>query len=487
MKFVPHDYQTHAIEKILELPSCGLFLEMGLGKTVCTLTAIHELIYDRFTIFRVLVIAPKRVAEDTWTTEAEKWDHLQHLKISRVLGSAKERLEALREDADVYVINRENVVWLVENHKWNFDMVVVDELSSFKNNQAKRFKALRKMIPLADRFVGLTGTPAPNGMIDLWPQLYLIDRGERLGKTITCYRQRYFFPAKVNGPVVYTWELKPGSAEAITKKISDVCISMKAEDYLTMPELTVNDIKVKLAPAEEARYRELERQRILELEGETITAVTAAAACNKLLQMADGCVYDAAGVPVKIHERKLDALADILEFSQGQPVLVFYNYRFELDQLRERFGATRTIQGQQDIRDWNTGRIPLLLAQPASMGHGLNLQAGGHIIVWYGLTWSLELYQQANARLYRQGQQEAVVIHRLIAAGTMDEEVVRRLESKTMGQESLLEAVKARIRRYKDAAHKNPKRTHGYQSAGVHPPQWSSRLPQADEIDPAGR
>ena len=285
MKFVPHDYQTHAIEKILELPSCGLFLEMGLGKTVCTLTAIHELIYDRFTIFRVLVIAPKRVAEDTWTTEAEKWDHLQHLKISRVLGSAKERLEALREDADVYVINRENVVWLVENHKWNFDMVVVDELSSFKNNQAKRFKALRKMIPLADRFVGLTGTPAPNGMIDLWPQLYLIDRGERLGKTITCYRQRYFFPAKVNGPVVYTWELKPGSAEAITKKISDVCISMKAEDYLTMPELTVNDIKVKLAPAEEARYRELERQRILELEGETITAVTAAAACNKLLQM----------------------------------------------------------------------------------------------------------------------------------------------------------------------------------------------------------
>ena len=345
---------------------------------------------------------------------------MQHLKISRVLGSAKERLEALREDADVYVINRENVVWLVENHKWNFDMVVVDELSSFKNNQAKRFKALRKMIPLADRFVGLTGTPAPNGMIDLWPQLYLIDRGERLGKTITCYRQRYFFPAK--GPVVYTWELKPGSAEAITKKISDVCISMKAEDYLTMPELTVNDIKVKLAPAEEARYRELERQRILELEGETITAVTAAAACNKLLQMADGCVYDAAGVPVKIHERKLDALADILEFSQGQPVLVFYNYRFELDQLRERFGATRTIQGQQDIRDWNTGRIPLLLAQPASMGHGLNLQAGGHIIVWYGLTWSLELYQQANARLYRQGQQEAVVIHRLIAAGTMDED-----------------------------------------------------------------
>lgn len=447
MKYIPHAYQQYAKDKLIELPEAALFLDLGLGKTVTTLTAIDELMYDRFAVNRVLVIAPKRVAEDTWTTEAEKWDHLNHLKISRVLGSRKDREDALQEEADIYVINRENVVWLVEKFRknWPFDMVVVDELSSFKSNQAKRFKALKQVRPLIRRFVGLTGTPAPNGLLDLWPQMYLIDRGERLGKTISGYRNRYFYPEKSNGYVVYSYAPKPGAEEAIQRKISGICISMKAEDYLAMPELTVNDISVKLSTSEMQLYRKLEREKLMEVQGEEVTALTAASVYNKLLQMANGGIYTDAGDALEIHRRKLEALEEIAGTAAGQPVLVFYNYRHDYTRLAECFPEARTLKNQRDIRDWNEGRIPILLAQPASMGHGLNLQAGGHIIVWYGLNWSLELYQQANARLYRQGQKNGVIIHRLIAKGTVDEDVIRRLESKDQTQESLLQSLKARI------------------------------------------
>ena len=454
MEFRPHEYQRFAIHKLLEMPEAGLFLDMGLGKTVTTLTAIEELLYDRFLISRVLVIAPKRVAEETWTTEAGKWDHLRHLKISRVLGSQAKRREALAVEADIYVINRENVVWLTKecDRRWPFDMIVVDELSSFKSNQAQRFKALKKVRPLARRFVGLTGTPSPNGLLDLWPQMYLIDRGERLGKTVTGYRSRYFYPGKTDGHVVYSYEPKPGAEKAIREKIADICISMKAEDYLEMPALMVNDIPVRLSHDEMELYRKLEREKLLEMDGEQVTALTAATVYNKLLQMANGGVYTDDGQAVELHRKKLEALGEILEAACGQPVLVFYNYRQDYNRIRETFEAyhPRTLKGPEDIRAWNEGKIPLLLAQPASMGHGLNLQAGGHILVWYGLTWSLELYQQANARLYRQGQKQGVVIHRLVAVGTVDEEVVRRLEKKDETQAGLLEALKARIQAAKE-------------------------------------
>ena len=439
MKYIPHAYQQYAKDKLIELPEVALFLDLGLGKTVTTLTAIDELMYDRFEVNRVLVIAPKRVAEDTWTTEAEKWDHLNHLKISRVLGSRKDREAALQEEADIYVINRENVVWLVERFRknWPFDMVVVDELSSFKSNQAKRFKALRQVRPLIRRFVGLTGTPAPNGLLDLWPQMYLIDRGERLGKTVSGYRNRYFYPEKSNGYVIYSYAPKPGAEEAIQKKIADICVSMKAEDYLAMPELTVNDISVKLSASEMQLYRKLEREKLMEIQGEEVTALTAASVYNKLLQMANGGIYTDAGDALEIHRKKLEALEEIVDTATGQPVLVFYNYRHDYIRLAECFPEARTLKNQQDIRDWNEGRIPVLLAQPASMGHGLNLQAGGHIIVWYGLNWSLGLY--------RQGQKNGVIILRLIAKGTVDEDVIRRLESKDQTQESLLQSLKARL------------------------------------------
>ncbi len=453
MHYEPHEYQRYATKRIIDLPACGLFLEMGLGKTVSTLTAINELIYDRFEVDRVLVIAPKRVADDTWTSEAEKWDHLRYLTFSKILGTAAQREAALQAKADIYLINRENVVWLVETlrKRWPFDMVVVDELSSFKSNQAKRFKALRAIRPLVKRFVGLTGTPAPNGLMDLWPEVYLLDCGERLGKTITGYRDRYFYPGKRNGYTVFTWEPKEGAEEAIHQKISDICISMKAEDYLRLPEQVVNDIRIRLAPEEMQKYRELEKEKLMELDGQEITALSAAAVWGKLLQLANGAVYDDDGGVTMLHDKKLDALEEIVEAACGHPVLVFYNFRHDYDRLMARFErlSPRTIQTSGDIRDWNAGRIRLLLAQPASMGHGLNIQAGGHIIVWFGLNPSLELYQQANARLHRQGQKQAVIIHRLITKGTVDEDVIKKLETKDQRQDSLMEAVKARIRRYK--------------------------------------
>lgn len=454
MHYEPHDYQRYATEKIIELPACGIFLEMGLGKTVSTLTAIDELIYDRFEISKVLVIAPKRVAENTWTDEAEKWEHLKGLKFSKVLGTAAERERALQEDADIYLINRENVVWLVDHLKkdWPFDMIVVDELSSFKSNQAKRFKSLRKVRPLSKRFVGLTGTPASNGLMDLWPEVYLIDQGARLGKTITGYRDRYFYPGKRNGYTIFTWEAKPGAEEAIHRQISDICISMKAADYLSLPERIVNDVEIRLTSAEYGKYQELEKEKLLELEGQEITALSAASVWGKLLQLANGAAYDNEGNVVAFHDRKLEALEEIIDAACGHPVLVFHNFRHDYERLTEHFKKMnpRTIGSSDDIKEWNNGRIPLMLAQPASMGHGLNIQAGGHIIVWFGLNPSLELYQQANARLYRQGQKEAVIIHRLITVGTVDEDVVKKLETKDARQDSLMEAVKARIRRYRN-------------------------------------
>jgi SNF2 family DNA or RNA helicase len=454
MIYYPHSYQLYAKDRIIDLKACGLFLEPGLGKTSIALTAINELIYERFEVSKVLVIAPKRVAEDTWTSEAEKWDHLQHLRISKVLGSASQRIDALKMDADIYVMNRENVCWLIEylGKNWDFDMLVVDELSSFKSNQAKRFRALRRVRPLVSRFVGLTGTPAPNGLMDLWPEVYLIDMGERLGKTISGYRERYFYPAKSNGYAVYSWEPKPGAQEVIHQKISDVCISMRAGDYLGLREPIIRDVKIRLSPDEVQLYKRLEREKLLSIGESEITAFTAASVWGKLLQMANGAVYDKGGDVVEIHQKKLEALEDIVEEANGSPVMVVYNYKHDYDRLMRRFAAyrPRTLQGQQDIRDWNAEKIPLLLAQPASMGHGLNIQDGGHIIVWFGLNPSLELYQQTNDRLQRQGQKALVIIIRLICEGTVDEDVIQKLSAKDANQLSLLEAVKARIRRVKD-------------------------------------
>jgi len=389
------------------------------------------------------------VAEDTWAREAAKWDHLRYLRIAKILGPEKQRLAALNIDADIYVINRENVVWLVEHcgKRWPFDMVIIDELSSFKSNKAQRFRALRKVRPLIKRIVGLTGTPAPNGLIDLWPQVYLLDRGERLGKTIRGYRERYFVPGRRNRTTVFNWIPKPEAEKAIYDKLSDICVSMSANDWLELPERIDNFIPVQLSPEAREQYRRLERDLLLPLAGSDVVANTAAALSIKLLQMANGAVYDENGLAKEIHNAKLEALEDILEAANGQPVLVYYSFRHDLERLQRylKKHKPRQLKYQADIEDWNRGEIPVLLAHPASAGHGLNLQAGGHIIVWFGLTWSLELYQQANARLDRQGQQQGVIVHHLVAEGTVDEDVKRALEGKALGQEALLSAVKARI------------------------------------------
>jgi len=408
--------------------------------------------FNSFEISKVLVIAPKRVAEDTWMREIDKWDHLKHLRISKVLGTQKQRLEALNAAADIYVINRENVVWLVDLYKnsWPFDTVVIDELSSFKSNKSQRFKQLKKVTPLINRMIGLTGTPTPNGYLDLWSQLYLLDRGERLGKTIGGYRDRYFSPGRRNGYTVFDWDLKDMAEEAIQNKIKDICISMDAKDYLDLPERINNNVYVTMEPKAQQLYEELEKDLILKVDGEEITALTAATLTNKLLQMANGSVYNSDRDVIHIHDGKLDALEEILEFNQ-EPVLVFYNFKHDYNRLMERFKGLkpRKLETSQDISDWNDGKIRLLLAHPASVGHGLNIQAGGHVIVWFGLTWSLELYQQANARLDRQGQTKSVVVHHLITEGTVDEDVMKALERKETGQAALLEAVKAKIEKYR--------------------------------------
>lgn len=449
MKYQPHEYQLFAQWKIEEQDAVGLLLEMGLGKTIITLSAVENLMYNAYEVQKVLVIAPLRVAQTVWDAEAAKWDHTKHLRFSKVLGNPREREAALERDADVYLINRENVPWLCGRYAgkavWPFDMVVIDELSSFKSRSAERFKALRKVRPKIHRIVGLTGTPAPNGLLDLWPQMYLLDQGHALYRTMTQYRDEFFTPGKRNGQIVYEWRLKDHAEEAIYNRLSDLCVSMKAQDWLRMPERIDNVIRVEIPADAKAQYDSMERDLILPLKGQTITATSAAVVVNKLLQMAGGAVYDDDGKSHELHRAKLDAMRDIVEAANGNPTLCYYAYKHERDRLLAEFPQARELKSPQDVRDWNDGRIPLMLCHPDSAGHGLNLQAGGHVLVWFGLTWSLEKYQQANARLHRQGQKEAVIVHHIIAKDTMDERVLAVLEAKDRRQDALMEAVKARM------------------------------------------
>lgn len=454
MHYTPHNYQVHATNHVIKHPFSALLLEMGLGKSVSTLTAIDQLMHDYMEVNKVLVIAPKRVAEDTWTSEISKWDHLKHLTVSKVLGSEVNRKKALFKKADIYVINRENVEWLVQyiGAMWPFDMVVVDELSSFKSAKSRRFKALRAIRPKIKRLVGLTGTPAPNGLIDLWSQMYLLDQGERLGKTISAYRAAFFKPGKQVGHIVYSYRLLPEAEQQIFSRIEDICVSMKAEDYLELPERIDNVVKVKLEEKTLKAYYEFEKKEILALaNGDEISTPNAAALTNKLLQFANGAIYDEQRVWHKLHDDKLDQLEELIEAANGKPVLVFYTYKHDLERIKERFkGKVVTFEEgtSKVMQRWNNKEIEILCGHPASMGHGLNLQAGGHIMIWFGLPWSLELYQQAVARLDRQGQIEVVTNHILISEGTMDEDVWKALNGKEAGQDALMEAVKARIEKY---------------------------------------
>lgn len=454
MNFIPHDYQKYCIDRIISDSSLGLFLDMGLGKTVITLTAVNELIYNRFEVGKVLVIAPKKVAETTWTNEARKWEHLHNLRISRVIGTLSQRVRALNTPADVYVINRENVPWLVEydRNAWRFDMVVIDELSSFKSSTAQRFKSLCYVRQHIKRLVGLTGTPASNGLIDLWAQIYLLDEGERLGKKITHFRAKYC-DCNTHGGHFSTYAMKPGAEESIRAAISDICISMKAEDYLQLPECTVVDVPVYMDKRTEKRYEEFEREMLLQIDENTLDAGTAAVLSGKLMQFANGAVYDENRNAVEIHSGKLDTLSELVEGLNGQHALIFYNFRHDLERILRHLEKSplsiRELKTDQDQADWNAGKIDLLLAHPASAGYGLNLQQGGHHVIWFGLNWSLELYEQANKRLHRQGQQERVIIHRLITQNTRDADVADALAGKQDVQNALLEALKVKIREIK--------------------------------------
>lgn len=446
MKFVPHPYQEYAITRILDTPHIGLFLDMGLGKTVSALTAVDRLINDRFEVHRVLVIAPLRVAKLTWAAEVDKWDHL-NLKVSKVLGGEIKRLRALAETADIYVINRENVPWLVDLYKgkrWPFDMVIIDESSSFKNPRSLRFRALRKVLPQIKRMVLLTGTPSPRSLMDLWPQLYLLDRGERLGRTLTAYRSAYFRPGKSNGFTIYEWLPNKDAEEKIYKAIGDICVSMSAADWLDMPEKVDNIVEVELPTKAREIYDTLKRNYAITIQQDDITAVNAAVLTGKLLQVANGALYHDDKTYIEIHKAKIDALKELAE-SATTPMIVFYWLKSDLERLKREFPKARTLEDEKDLTDWNNGKIDMLLLHPSSAGHGLNLQAGGHIIVWFGLTWSLELYQQANARLHRQGQRSSVIVHHILARDTMDERVLKALQQKRMGQDSLLAAVRAEI------------------------------------------
>lgn len=446
MKFTPHDYQEIAKEFAIQNNASGLFLDMGLGKTIITLSAIEELKNNYYDINKVLVIAPKRVAEDTWTTEHKKWDHVKDLKIIKILGTPIERKLALEQEGDIYIITRDNIAWLVEllGRTWDFDTVVIDELSSFKSNQSKRFKKLRIVRPFMKRIIGLTGTPAPNGYMDLWAQIYLLDRGKRLGKTITEFRKRYFNTLYRHGYNDY--ELRPGGKEAIDDALKDLCISMKARDYLKLEEpLYINRV-AKLDKKEYELYKTMEKDAVLEFGDEDITALSAAAVSNKLLQLANGAVYTENREVIKIHDKKIDVLEELIEEANGEPVLVFYNFKHDKDRILEKFKGVKVLDTEQDIKDWNDKKIKILLAHPASAGHGLNLQSGGNIIIWFGLNWSLELYLQANARLDRQGQKETVRIYHIITEGTIDEKVLEVIKGKNIKQEDLLRMLKAELK-----------------------------------------
>ena len=457
MKYNPHDYQAYATEFILTHPIAAVLLEMGLGKSVITLTAIRDLCLDSFEVHRVLVIAPLRVARDTWPAEIRKWEHLQDLTWSVAVGSVQERKEALRRPANIHIINRENVQWLIEDSgiPWEYDMVVIDELSSFKSYQAKRFRSLMKMRPHVKRIVGLTGTPSSNGLMDLWAEFRVLDMGKRLGRFITHFRDEFFLPDKRNGQQVFSYKPRLGAEQEIYSRIADITISMKSMDFLQMPECLMNTVTVKLSAAERKQYDSLRDQLVATISGTEVDAVNAASLANKLCQLANGAVYasrqgmyddinDDKSI-LAFHERKLDALEDLIEGANGQPVLVAYWFKHDLKRIQARFDV-REIKTSRDICDWNEGRIPVACIHPASAGHGLNLQAGGSTLIWFGLTWSLELYQQTNARLWRQGQKsDTVVIHHIITKGTIDERIMRALEQKDMTQSQLMAAVKAQL------------------------------------------
>lgn len=457
-KFKPWAYQRYCINRVLATPALGLFLDMGLGKTVITLTAVNDLKYNRFAVNKVLVIAPKKVAESTWAKEKDKWDHLQLLRISTVLGSATKRIKALNTPADIYVINRENVQWLVEYYRntWPFDMVIIDEFSSFKNHQAKRFKSLSWVRPHIKRIIGLTGTPAPNGLLDLWAQVFLLDSGERLGKKITGFRERYFEPDQRNRDRVFSYAPKPGADEVIQRLIGDICVSMKAEDYLELPDITYNTIPVVLDSKAQKSYDKLEKEMLLQVDESTIDAGSAAVLTNKLLQLCNGAVYDENRNIVSIHDCKLEAFMELIEGLNGKPALVFYNFQHDKARIKKALEKTslrvRELKTPQDETDWNNREIDILLAHPASAAYGLNLQQGGNHVIWFGLNWSLELYQQANKRLHRQGQTEKVIIHHLTVSGGVDEDVAAALENKTSTQDMLMNALKARIERIQEEA-----------------------------------
>ena len=447
MRFIPHAYQQYAIQHIETHKEAALFLDMGLGKTVIALSAIWDLAFDFFEVSKVLVVAPLRVARDTWPAEIEKWEHLKYMTYSVVVGTEEERRQALLKKALVYIINRENVDWLVSKSgvPFRFDMVVIDELSSFKSHTSKRFKSFLKVRPRIKRIVGLTGTPSGNGLMDLWAEFRLLDMGKRLGRYISHYREAFFEPDKRNQMMVFSYKPRPGAAKEIYQLIGDMTISMKSLDFLPMPKLIMNEVHVKLSPAERKVYDELRKKMALSIEGKEIDAANAAALSGKLLQMANGAVYDDDHKPIRIHDRKLDALEDLVEAANGKPILIAYWFKHALARKKERL-SIREIRSSKDITDWNEGKISVAAIHPASAGHGLNLQAGGSVLIWFGLTWSLELYQQTNARLWRQGQKHTVIIEHIVTEGTIDEQVMRALQSKNKTQEALIAAVKANLK-----------------------------------------
>lgn len=457
MRFVPHPYQQYCIDQVLQKPALGLFLDMGLGKSAISLMAVNELKYGRFAVQKVLVIAPKKVAEATWQREIAKWDNVKHLRVSAVLGSQAKRIRALNTPADLYIINRENVVWLVDYYQnaWPFDMVIVDEFSSFKSHSAKRFKALAAIRGHIKRFIGLTGTPSPNGLGDLWSQVYLLDQGERLGKYYTHFRERYFEPGKRDRYVVYSYDPKDGAEQDILDKISDICISMRSSDYLQLPQIVYDEVPVALSAKAQKAYDELERRMVLALPDGVIDVTSAAALSNKLQQLANGAIYDEDHNVWEIHDCKIEAFMELVEQLNGAHAIVFYNFVFDRLRLLKALEGTKRVkvfEGVQDEIEWNLGKIDILLAHPASTAYGLNLQEGGHHVIWFGLNWSLELYQQANKRLHRQGQTKPVIVHHLISVGTRDEDLADALERKDRSQEWVLQSLKARIDKYKGGA-----------------------------------
>lgn len=457
MEFKPHPYQAYCIDRVIKQPKIGLFLDMGLGKTIITLQAIYELKYNRFAVQKVLIIAPKKVAEATWQREAQKWGGVGILRISTVLGSLSKRVKALNTPADIYIINRDNVTWLVDYYKndWPFDMVVADESSSFKNHAAKRFKSLAHMYNHIKRMVLLTGTPTPKGLIDLWAQIYLLDRGQSLGRTYTSFRDHFFIPDQRSQTVIYSYKPKDTAENDVLRAISHLCVSMKSEDYLTLPPVIEDIVPVQLSPKAQRDYDEMETRMVLELveSGEEITAVSAAALSTKLQQLANGAVYDELRNVHEIHDCKIEAFKELVEQLNGKPALVFYNFKHDLDRLKTALDKSglvvKELRGAAEEREWNEGKIDVLLAHPASTAYGLNLQDGGNHVIWFGLNWSLELYQQANKRLHRQGQKEKVIIHHLISIGTRDEDMMEALNRKADAQEYVLQSLKARIDKVK--------------------------------------